>query len=245
MKQARDYGWQGRLGLGTPQGNPTVEAEMRRLVPAGVECYTLRLTSDSDDPATRLRHYLEQLPSFMSQYATLKPDAFMFACTGSSYLLPPDRVQECRDAAARALGAPVILAADAIHDWLVARGARRLLLLTPYPEWLDQPAQAYWRGRGFTIADSLRVEIGGADTYGIYEQQSPAVEPLLGRIGAAQADAVLVSGTGMPSLPVLRALGAAGRLAVSSNLALAQAGLAVLGAEATPPDSWWWNTGGT
>lgn len=58
----RDYARAGRLGLGTPQANPTVEAEIRRLLPFDVDAVTLRLTCASPDPAVRLRSYLTDLP---------------------------------------------------------------------------------------------------------------------------------------------------------------------------------------
>ena len=40
--QHLDFARAGRLGIGTPQANPTVEAEIRRLLPFEVDSVTLR-----------------------------------------------------------------------------------------------------------------------------------------------------------------------------------------------------------
>ncbi|MEY3460659.1 MAG: hypothetical protein RLZZ03_312, partial [Pseudomonadota bacterium] len=80
----RDYARAGRLGIGTPQANPTVEAEIRRLLPFEVDAVTLRLTSASPDPAVRLCSYLMELPQHAKQFAGMHVDVFLFACTATS-----------------------------------------------------------------------------------------------------------------------------------------------------------------
>ena len=87
---ALDYARMGRLGIGTPQANPTVEAEIRRVLPFAVDAVTLRLTSDSHDSATRLQSYLINLPQHAKQFAGMPIDVFLFACTATSYFLAPD-----------------------------------------------------------------------------------------------------------------------------------------------------------
>ena len=234
----RAYGWGGRLGLGTPQGNPTVEAEMRRLIPDNIEYFTLRLFSDSNDPATRLHDYLLRLPEFMSQFATLKLDGFMFACTASSYLLSRQQSEQCRLAAQNVLGAPVLLAADAIGSWLENHGANRIAVVTPYPDWLNEPAKIYWQEQGYEIIQTIRVDIDSQDTYKIYDQQSPTAVDILNQLNEIGVDAYLISGTGMPSLPVIAELELLGKTVVSSNLALAAAGLELLGQSVVSRKDW-------
>ena len=47
------------IGVGTPQANPTVEAEFRQLLPPDVPFVATRLTSTSADTRQRLVDYLQ------------------------------------------------------------------------------------------------------------------------------------------------------------------------------------------
>ena len=221
MSAHRDYGARGRFGLLTPQANPTVEPEFRRLAPAGTELYVSRLTSRSDDPRARLIEYLERLPETLVQYDTLRLDAVVFACTGSSYVLGARREAEILASAQAAIGAPIETAAGAILQALEALGARRILVVSPYPNWLRDAGVTFWREAGLDVAGTATVPIGRVDTRGIYELQSADAATVVEGLDTHGADAVLVSGTGMPSLELLRARRSQHPPVISSNLCLA------------------------
>lgn len=221
MSTDRDYGARGRFGLLTPQANPTVEPEFRRLAPGGTELYVARLTSRSDDPRTRLIEYLERLPETLAQYDTLRLDAVAFACTGSSYLLGARREAEILAAAEAAIGAPIETAAGAIVKALDALRARRIVIVSPYPDWLRDAGVAFWREAGLEVVGTATVPIGRADTRGIYELQGADAVGVLDGLDTRGADAVLVSGTGMPTLAPLRARRSQRPPVISSNLCLA------------------------
>jgi maleate isomerase len=225
VSAAPDYGARGRFGLLTPQANPTVEPEFRRLMPDGTELYVARSTSRSPDPRTRLVEYLERLPETVSQFDTLRLRAVAFACTGSSYLLGAEREAELVRAASTVCGAPVETAALAILRALEQVGARRLYVVSPYPAWLRDAGVAYWRAAGLDVIGTADVPtelVGGRpDTRGIYELQSANAAAALDGLDTRGADAVLLSGTGMPSLALLRARATARPPLLSSNLCLA------------------------
>lgn len=218
-----------RLGLGTPQGNPTVEPEMRLLIPDHINYYTLRLDSNSTDSAQRIKEYLLHLPEMVKRYAGLRLDAFMFACTASTYLLDPQTLAKSKKLTESALGAPVITAADAIIAWLRQREYQRISLVSPYPQWLNDIALEYWRSQEFQIAEVVRIDTKSQDTYSIYGLDESTPRKAMTEV-KDDTDAIVVAGTGMPSLASIRELRSAGRAIVSSNMALAEVtlnGLAV------------------
>lgn len=215
-----EYGTLGRVGIGTPQANPTVEAEFAILLPRACSLYVTRLTSRAEAPEKRLEDYLNGLESYLAAYDTLRPDVFGFACTGSSYLLGAEREQTIIDSAAARYGYPVETAARAIVWGLERLAAKRVALIAPYPQAIVDAACRYWLAAGIEVRRTVQVAIRGSDTRGIYELGSDRVVAALAQLPLDDIDAVLISGTGMPSLAALREP-IAGMPVISSSSCLA------------------------
>jgi len=231
-----DYGRDGIVGIGTPQANPTVEAEMRVLLPSAVLPVTVRLTSCAADPAERLCEYLRALPDTMQCFDTLKLAAFGFACTGSSYLVARDEARRIVASAEDRFGSPVVLAADAIAAGLRALGAERIALVSPYPAALAAAARAYWTEEGFAVTLAQPIPIAGSDTRAIYALGSDDARGTLRNLDSMSYDAIVLSGTGMPSLAILAE--AHDTPILSSNYCLAERLTALTAAGSLDPGEW-------
>ena len=220
----REYGAGGWVGVGVPQANPTVEAEMRRLMRPDAEIITARLVSRAPTSVERLIDYYDGLDRTLDSYDVLRPDVFGFACTGSSYLVGAEREAAIVAGAEARLGCPFVTAAQAIVHALQALGVERVALLAPYPADIVEAGVAYWRAAGLSIVQVMTIDLGSQDTRRIYGLRSAdALAALDGGVSDA-AEALLMSGTGMPTLSALApAAMRIGRPVLSSNYCLAWA----------------------
>jgi maleate cis-trans isomerase len=213
-----EYGAAGLVGLLTPQANATAEIEMALLARPDVGVVTGRLTCPAPDLKRRLAAYFETIDDAIAQFADAPLDAIAVACTGATYLLdrPLAAFQRPWNGPR-----PVVSSAAAIAAALRALGARRLAMVSPYPDWLTKLCTDYWTRLGYEIALLRQAAPVPGGYHSIYAQRSSASRDVLSDIASLDVDAVLISGTGLPSLAALPELNAAGGPPVlSSNLCL-------------------------
>jgi maleate isomerase len=217
------YGSLGRVGVIVPPANVTVEPEMVDLLPRGLSVIGTRLPGRvSDETGIGLRErfieYNRVLATVADSFGGASLSALGLACTGSCYLDGPKGDEKlCADL--RAGGTHhVVTAAHALKELIEALGRRRIGLVTPYPAWVTELAIAYWQASGFEVVHSLALP----GVVSIYEVGTDAVVATAREMMSRDTDLILLSGTGVPTVPAIEVLSQMTPMPViSSNLGLA------------------------
>ena len=200
-------GWRARLGFLVPPGNPTVETEMIAMAPDGVSLHFHRMVAHGapgslSGQSERNRSMVENLDSGIELLAMVKPSVIAVAHTATSYHLGRHSEADLLDRLERVTGRPVITAFGSVVRALERLNIRKLALGTPYSTEVTLQGKAHLEAHGFEIAkfDNLK---GFENTYDTTAEHAYA---LARSVDAKDAEAVFLSGTGMPTVSVLELL---------------------------------------
>ncbi len=206
----------------TPQANTTVEPELNFLWPPGIAMVNARLVSDGRTLAARLIDYFEQYEVSLRQFGNAPISVAAAACTGASYLAGREREEQVMNDVVERHGYRFITAASAVVDALHAMQAQQIGLVSPYPDHLNEASVSYWQSHGFDVKEIARTSNHKRTFHPIYSLSGSAAGSSLRTLESKRLDAIVMLGTGMPTLrPIASTIGWNGAPVMSCNLCLA------------------------
>jgi maleate isomerase len=200
-------GWRARLGFLVPPGNPTVETEMIAMAPQGVSLHFQRMTARGvggslDGQSERNQMMIDNIDGSLELLAMVEPDVVVVAHTATSYHLGRAGEADLLARLESATGRRVVTAFGAVVQALERLGIRRLALGTPYSPEVTLQGEAHLEAHGFEVVRFANLQ-GVANIYNTTAEQAYR---LARSVDMVEAEAVFLSGTGMPTLSVLEML---------------------------------------
>ena len=220
-----------RIGFLVPPGAPTVEVEMIAAAPRPVSVHFTRLVARGpagthQGQEERNRSQIEHLPECAALLAMVKPRVIVLAHTATSGTMGKDAEAAMVARIERETGIPFITAFGSVVAALAHLGAKRIALGTPYAADTTETTKKNLEAHGLEVASVARLE----NVKNIYEETAARARELARKADSAPAQAVFLSGVGMPTLDALEGIEAdLGKPAVSSAAAMLWNALRVAG----------------
>jgi len=200
-------GWRTRIGFLVPPGNPTVEPEMAELTPSGVSLHFTRMHAEG--PAgthagqeERNRSQVESIPACVRLLAMVRPSVIALAHTATSYTLGSAREAQLVTEMEAIGGCRFITAFGSVLAALKHLGVQRIAYATPYSAEMTARGAQHLAQCGIGIVNSGHL----ADVRNIYEENSERAYTIARQVDRPEAEAIFLSGVGMPTLDALQVL---------------------------------------
>lgn len=140
------------VGLMVPVNNTTMEPELLTWLPAGSTCHTLRIprgtgtlkVADLPDDTGRALKLAEG-------FAGVAVDLVVYGCTAAGFIGGPARDMEIQFELAAITRKPVVTTASAMVAALHHIRVRRIALVTPYLDYVNERLRAYLEDSGVTV----------------------------------------------------------------------------------------------
>jgi maleate isomerase len=196
-----------RIGFLVPPGNPTVEVEMIALAPPKVSVHFTRMVAQGAAGAhegllERTRTQIAHVAENAALLAMVRPKVIVMAHTAMSATLGAEAEAELVARMEREHGIPFITAFRSVLAALEHLGAARVALGTPYDAGSTARTRAYLEAAGIEVVSEGRLE----GVTNIYDETAARARELARRIDVPQAQAVFLSGLGMPTIATLDAM---------------------------------------
>jgi maleate isomerase len=193
-----------RLGFLVPPGNPTVEPEMIAMAPKGVSVHFSRMvahgpTGSLDGQEERNRTMIEHMGETAALLALVKPKVIMLAHTAISATLGPRAEAELLERLQTLCATRVATAFGSVLAALKMLGATRVALGTPYGEETTLKSKALLQEHGLQVVSYSRL----SNVTNIYDETPERAYQLGCAVDKEDAQAVFLSGLGMPTIPIL------------------------------------------
>jgi maleate isomerase len=200
-------GWRARLGFLLPPGNPTVEPEMIALAPEGVSVHFHRMAAygaagSHEGQDERTRTMIDNIDGSIELLASVEPDVIVMAHTATSYYLGRKGEADLLARLEKSTGKRVITAFGSVLRSLERLNVRRLALGTPYSTQTTLQGKAHLEAHGLEVVNFANLQ----GVTNIYDETAERAYGLARLVDREDAEAVFLSGTGMPTLPVLELL---------------------------------------
>jgi maleate isomerase len=140
-----------RIGLIVPSSNTVVEPDFYRTVPSDATVHAARMFLAETTEAAERVMITEYVPQAVTDLASLHPDAVAFACTTGGAVLGADGEAKLIEQIAHDTGARVVSTNDAVKERIAQYEPRRVAVLTPYVDELNQHIRAGLEGRGLNV----------------------------------------------------------------------------------------------
>lgn len=201
-ESAIGYGSRARIGVILPSGNRAAEPQFARMTPAGVTLHVTRLslTGTSEEALLGMTRDVESAAGLL---ADTDPALILFHCTAvSTYNLTLERSIIQRIAAAS--GKPASATSQAITSALNALQAKRVVMLSPYPDGIHAKETAFLQANGFDVIRSANVPCASVTEMMAITPDQWRAHTQENRV--ADADAYLLSCTAVRTAEVVQSL---------------------------------------
>jgi maleate cis-trans isomerase len=212
-----------RVGLMVPESNTTMEGELAAWMPPGTQITRVGIPRTSGGLLTRetMPAYRDAALALAAQhFSPATHDIVAYGCTAAGFISGPAGDAALAQDLARVTGLPVVTTAGAMVKALQHAGARRIAVVTPYQDGVNEQLTEFLADGGIAV-DRL-ASFRAPDLATLCSITAEQVRDLAERTMGDDVDALFIGCSQLPTQAVLDDLAArSGRPAFSSISATA------------------------